>query len=68
VGRYRKPKQDAGFEVHGVREGTPLENFRKGQPAARVPGAPAVAETVGARARRCAGSRRFNAKVKTRQP
>jgi Ca-activated chloride channel family protein len=25
VGRYQKPKQDAGFEVHGVREGTPLE-------------------------------------------
>ena len=25
VGRYEKPKQDAGFEVHGVREGAPLE-------------------------------------------
>jgi Ca-activated chloride channel family protein len=25
VGRYEKPKQDAGFEVHGVREGVPLE-------------------------------------------
>jgi len=25
VGRYQKPKQDAGFAVHGVREGTPLE-------------------------------------------
>jgi len=25
VGRYQKPKQDAGFAVHGVREGSPLE-------------------------------------------
>jgi len=25
VGRYQKPKQDAAFAVHGVREGTPLE-------------------------------------------
>ena len=25
VGRYQKPQQDAGFAVHGVREGTPLE-------------------------------------------
>jgi Ca-activated chloride channel family protein len=25
VGRYQKPKQDAGFAVHGVREGTPME-------------------------------------------
>jgi len=25
VGRYRKPKQDAGFEVHGREGGTPLE-------------------------------------------
>jgi Ca-activated chloride channel family protein len=25
VGRYQKPKQDEGFAVHGVREGTPLE-------------------------------------------
>jgi Ca-activated chloride channel family protein len=24
VGRYQKPKQDAGFAVHGVREGSPL--------------------------------------------
>jgi Ca-activated chloride channel family protein len=25
VGRYQKPKPDAGFEVYGVREGSPLE-------------------------------------------
>jgi len=25
VGRYQRPKQDAGFAVHGVREGVPLE-------------------------------------------
>ena len=25
VGRYQKPKQDAAFAVHGVREGAPLE-------------------------------------------
>ncbi len=25
VGRYQKPQQDAGFAVHGVREGTPLD-------------------------------------------
>src|SRR5260370_4895066 len=25
VGRYQKPKQDASFAVHGVREGSPLE-------------------------------------------
>src|SRR5216684_7026243 len=25
VGRYQKPKQDAAFAVHGVREGSPLE-------------------------------------------
>jgi Ca-activated chloride channel family protein len=25
VGRYQKPKQDAAFALHGVREGTPLE-------------------------------------------
>jgi Ca-activated chloride channel family protein len=25
VGRYQKPKQDAGFAVHGMREGSPLE-------------------------------------------
>jgi len=25
VGRYRNPKQEAGFEVYGVREGTPLD-------------------------------------------
>jgi len=29
VGRYQKPKQDAGFEVHGVREGVPLEMSAK---------------------------------------
>jgi len=30
VGRYQKPKQDAAFAVHGVREGTPLEITAKG--------------------------------------
>src|SRR5258707_6070137 len=25
VGRYQKPRQDAGVAVHGVREGSPLE-------------------------------------------
>lgn len=29
VGRYQKPKQDAVFAVHGVREGTPLEMSAK---------------------------------------
>jgi Ca-activated chloride channel family protein len=29
VGRYQKPKQDAIFAVHGVREGTPLEMSAK---------------------------------------
>lgn len=29
VGRYQKPQQDAGFAVHGVREGAPLEISKK---------------------------------------
>jgi len=30
VGRYQKPKQDAAFAVHGVREGAPLEIAARG--------------------------------------